>query len=82
MDNKTNKLLNELCTAWEVRVAELEVREVALINSGNDSKAQLTGLQCDTLRVCSEALRQTMTDLNRMDKHENTITKMIMDLTK
>jgi len=79
MDEKTKKLLSELCTGWEVRVATLEVREVALVNAGNDTEANVVGMQCDTLRICADSLRQTMTDLRRMDNHEATIQKIITD---
>jgi len=82
MDEKTASLLNTLATEWETKLAELRVREVGLINGGQDTEAQITGLTADTLDLCITQLRETMTGLTRLQNHEDTITKMIMDLTK
>tara|TARA_R110000744_G_scaffold89619_4_gene174209 strand:+ start:2965 stop:3213 length:249 start_codon:yes stop_codon:yes gene_type:complete len=82
MDYKTKKLLEEVCTAWEDRVVELEVKEVGLLNDGQDSKANLVGMQTDTLRICSNTLRQAMLNLTRLDNHEKTIENLITNLTK
>ena len=82
MDDKTANLLNALATEWETKLAQLRVKEVGLINGGNNTEAQITGLTADTLALCITQLRDTMTSLTRLQNHEQTITKMIMDLTK
>ena len=82
MDEKTQRLLNQLATEWETKLAQLRTREVGLINGGNDTEAHVTGMTADTLDLCVTQLRETMTSLKRLDNHEQTITRMIMDLTK
>lgn len=82
MELRTQSKFNELATEWEVKVAELRTKEVAELNAGQDHKAHITGMTADTLEICIDQLRQTITDLRRVQNHETNMINMINNLTK
>lgn len=85
MENKYQKLLNEMVTGWENTLENQEAREIELLGSGNENNKLLAGaiqMTNDQLRYCIKMTRQLMTDCNRMDSHESKITEMINSLTK
>ena len=85
MENKYQRLLNEMVTGWENTLQKSEAREIQLRGSGkpNDEvTATAVSMANDALRNCIEMTRQLMTDCKRLDNHENKMVELINNLSR